>query len=171
MKYFAILGHMFILFVRTVLIKMFSLVCMHGTLASTGELDLQIERTSWFGGQGNLRTCGRADDYRPLANTIVWLLIVVDCLPRQITGDWTGWLIGHLSRDLPVCLSIANQSMGQRVFIAAIISTISHMLSARDGCLTGFGRLDWLSADLGISQRYNYGQGGLKNWIQISDEY
>lgn len=53
--------------------------------------------------------------------------------------------------------------MGQRVFIAAIISAISHMLSARDGCLTGFGRLDWLSADLGISQRYNYGLGGLKN--------
>jgi len=44
---------MFILFVRTVLIKMFSLVCMHGTLVD--------RRTSEFGGQTDKRTYGQAD--------------------------------------------------------------------------------------------------------------
>jgi len=46
-------GYMFILFVRTVLIKMFSLVCMHGTLVD--------RRTSEFGGQTDKRTYGQAD--------------------------------------------------------------------------------------------------------------
>lgn len=63
--------YMFILFVRSVLIKMFSLVCMHGTLAY--RTDRPTDR----------RTDGPTDRRTKFSKEFgVWPLIVVDWLAK-----------------------------------------------------------------------------------------